>query len=147
MKERITGDLTAALKSGDKVRLSVLRMLSALIKNREVEKRGPLTDAEVIQAVASSCKMRREAIEQFRRGGRADLVAKEETELTILEGYLPESLSPEELLEKIRQAIGETHATSLKDMGKVMAHLMPQIAGRCDGKVASQMVRDVLSGS
>ena len=147
MKERITGDLTAALKSGDKLRVSVLRLLSALIKNREVEKRGPLTEAEVVQAVASSCKMRREAIEQFRQGGRTDLVVKEETELTILEGYLPESLSPEELQEKIRQAIGETHAASLKDMGKVMAHLMPQITGRCDGKVASQMVRDVLSGN
>ena len=97
LKEQLTQDLKSALLSGDKLRTSVIRLLTALIKNREVEKRAPLTDAEVIQAVSASCKQRKEAIEQYRQGGRQDLVDKEEAELRILQGYLPAALSAEEL--------------------------------------------------
>lgn len=127
------------------MRTSVLRLLQALIKNREIEKRGELDDAEIIQAVIASCKTRKEAIEQYRKAGREELAAKEEAELMLLEAYLPPPLSPEELQHKIQEALVAAQASSLKDMGKVMALLMPQIAGRADGKVASQLVREALS--
>lgn len=145
LKTRLTDDLKTAFKSGDRLKTSVLRLLSALIKNREIEKRGELDDAEIIQAVIASCKLRKEAIEQYTKGGRGELAAKEEAELKILESYLPPPLSPEELRTKIEEALVAAQASSLKDMGKVMALLMPEISGRADGKVASQMVKDALS--
>ncbi len=138
-------DLKAALKGGDRLRTSVLRLLCALIKNREIEKRGELDDSEIIQTVIASCKLRKEAIEQYTKGGRDDLAAKEEAELKLLEAYLPPPLSPEELRRKIEEALAASQASSLKDMGKAMALLMPEIAGRADGKVVSQMVKDALS--
>ncbi|CBE69832.1 MAG: GatB/YqeY domain-containing protein [Candidatus Methylomirabilis oxygeniifera] len=144
-KARLAEDLKAALKSGDRLRTSVLRLLLALIKNREIEKRGELDNSEIIQAVIVSCKLRKEAVEQYTKGGRDDLAAKEEAELKILELYLPPPLSPEELRTKIEDALVTAQASSLKDMGKVMALLMPEISGRADGKVASQMVKDALS--
>ena len=144
-KARLAEDLKAALKGGDRLRTSVLRLLCALIKNREIEKRGELDDSEIIQAVIASCKLRKEAIEQYTKGGRDDLAAKEEAELKLLEAYLPPPLSPEELRKKIEEALAASQASSLKDMGKVMALLMPEISGRADGKVVSQMVKDALS--
>lgn len=138
-------DLNEAMKSGDRLKTSVIRLLSSVIKNREIEKRGELDDQEIIQAVVASCKLRKEAIEQYVKGGRNDLAAKEEAELKLLESYLPPPFSPEELRQKVDEAILASSATSLKDMGKVMAWLMPEIAGRADGKVASQMVREALS--
>lgn len=145
LKARLAEDLKTSLKSGDRLRTSVLRLLHSLIKNREIEKRGELDDPEIIQAVIASCKLRREAIEQYVKGGRVDLAAKEEAELTLLEAYLPPPLSPEELHKKVKEALVTANASSLKDMGKVMALLMPEISGRADGKVASQMVKDALS--
>lgn len=145
LKTRLADDLKTAFKSGDRLKTSVLRLLSALIKNREIEKRGELDDAEIIQAIIASCKIRKEAIEQYTKGGRDDLAAKEEAELKILESYLPPPLSPEELRTKIEDALVAAQASSLKDMGKVMALLMPEISGRADGKVVSQMVKDALS--
>ena len=144
-KTQLAEDLKAALKGGDRLRTSVLRLLCALIKNKEIEKRGELDDSEIIQAVIASCKLRKEAIEQYTKGGRDDLAAKEEAELTLLEAYLPPPLSPEELRKKIEEALAASQASSLKDMGKVMALLMPEISGRADGKVVSQMVKDALS--
>ncbi len=138
-------DLNEAMKSGDRLKTSVIRLLSSVIKNREIEKRGELDDQEIIQAVVASCKLRKEAIEQYVKGGRNDLAAKEEAELKLLESYLPPPFSPEELRQKVDEAILASSATSLKDMGKVMAWLRPEIAGRADGKVASQMVREALS--
>lgn len=145
LKARLAEDLKGALKSGDRLKTSVLRLLGSLIKNKEVEKRGELDDQEIIQAIVASCKLRKEAIEQYVKGGRDDLAAKEEAELKLLESYLPPPLSPEELQKKVGEAILASGASSLKDMGKVMALLMPEISGRADGKVASQMVRDALS--
>jgi hypothetical protein len=145
LKEQLTQDLKSALLSGDKLRTSVIRLLTALIKNREVEKRGPLTDAEAIQAVSTSCKQRQEAIEQYRQGGRQDLVDKEEAELRILQGYLPAALSAEELQALVREAIQASQAASPRDMGKVMTLLMPKVTGRADGKVVSGLVRDMLA--
>lgn len=146
LKGRLAEDLKEALRSRDKLRVSVIRLLTALIKNREVEKRGPLTEAELLQALTSSCKARREAIDQYRRGGREDLATKEEAELKILEGYLPPALPPEELHAEVARAVAETQAASPRDMGKVMAVLMPRLSGRADGKVVSEMVRRALAG-
>jgi uncharacterized protein YqeY len=145
LKARLTGDLKEALKSGDRLKTSVLRLLISLIKNREIEKRGELDDQEIIQAVIASCRLRKEAIDQYVKGGRHDLAAKEEAELKLLESYLPPPLSLQELRQKVEEAILAASAGSLKDMGKVMALLMPQISGRADGKIVSQMVKDALS--
>jgi len=145
LKARLTEDLKSALRSGDKLRTSVIRLLTALIKNREVEKRGPLTDAEVIQAVSASCKQRQEAIEQYRQGGRQDLVDKETAELAILQSYLPAALSPDELQTLVREAIRDSQAASPREMGKVMALLMPKVTGWADGKIVSALVREMLS--
>ncbi|HSB68559.1 MAG TPA: GatB/YqeY domain-containing protein [Candidatus Methylomirabilis sp.] len=144
LKQRLVEDLKTGLRSGDRLRVSVIRLLTALIKNREVEKRGPLTDPEVIQAVSASCKQRQEAIEQYQRGGRQDLVDKESAELLILQSYLPSPLSPDELRAMVQEAIREVRAASPKEMGKVMTVLMPKVTGRADGKVVSTLVREAL---
>lgn len=147
LKAQLAEDLKTALRSGDKLRTSVIRLLSAAIKNREIEKRGPLTDTEAIQAVSASCKQRQEAIEQYRQGGRQDLVDKETAELAILQSYLPAALGAEELHALVREAVRESQAATPRDMGKVMALLMPKVTGRADGKVVSAMVREMLSKS
>jgi len=107
LKTRLGEDLKAALRSGDKLRTSVIRLLTALIKNREVEKRGPLTDAEVLQAIMTSCKQRQESMDQYRQGGRQDLVDKEAAELSILQSYMPKPLTSEELQVLVLEAIYE----------------------------------------
>jgi uncharacterized protein YqeY len=145
LKARLEQDLKAAMRSGDKLRVSVIRLLSAMIKNREVEKRSPLTDPEVIQAITSSCKQRQDSIEQYRQGGRQDLADKESEELRILQSYLPAPLTPEELQIMVREAIQEVQVASPREMGKVMALLMPRVAGRADGKAVSSLVREALS--
>ena len=147
MKARLAEDYRAALRSGDKLKVSVIRLLTALIKNREVEKRGPLTDAEVMQAISSSCKQRQDSIEQYRQGGRQDLADKETAELQILQSYLPQPFTAEELEALVRAAIQEAQAASPKEMGKVMTLLMPKVTGRADGKVVSALVREMLSKS
>jgi len=147
LKTRFAEDYRAALRAGDKLKVSVIRLLTALIKNREVEKRGPLTDAEVMQAISSSCKQRQDSIEQYRQGGRQDLADKETAELHILQSYMPQPFTAEELEELVRAAIQEAQAASPKEMGKVMTLLMPKITGRADGKVVSALVREMLSKS
>jgi uncharacterized protein len=147
LKARLTEDLKESLRSGDKLRTSVIRLLTAVIKNREVEKRGPLTDAEVMQAITSSVKQRQDSIEQFRQGGRQDLVDKETAELQILQSYLPSPLTSEELAALVRAAIRESGAASPSEMGKVMSVLMPQVAGRADGKTVSSLVREMLANT
>jgi uncharacterized protein YqeY len=147
LKTQLSEELKTALRSGDKLRTSVIRLLTALIKNREVEKRGPLTDAELIQAVSASCKQRQEAIEQYRQGKRQDLVDKETAELQILQSYLPAALGPEELQGLVQEAIRESQAASPREMGKVMALLIPKVTGRADGKVVSGLVREMLTKS
>jgi hypothetical protein len=145
LKTRLTNDLKEGLRSGDKLRVSVIRLLSTMIKNREVDKRGPLTDPEILQAVSTSCKQRQESIEQYRKGGRDDLVTKESAELAILQSYLPTPLTGEELQGLVQEAVHEAQATSMKELGKVMALLMPRVTGRADGKLVNAMVREALS--
>lgn len=144
--DRLHRELQAALKAGRKVEASTLRLLLTAVKNREVERRGQLSEPEILQVIVKESNQRREAIQQFRQGGREDLARKEEAELQILEKFLPQAIPPEELSVKVREAIAATGAKSVKDMGKVMSHLMAQLAGRADGKVVGQLVRQELSG-
>lgn len=132
LKERITEDMKAAMRSGDKERLGVIRMLQAAIKQREVDERITLDDAQVMAALEKMLKQRKESIAQFEQGGRADLVAKESAEVTVLQAYLPEQLGAAELDVLIESAIKSSGAASIKDMGKVMAVVKAAAAGRAD---------------
>ena len=148
LQERLSQEMKQALKSGDSTRLSVIRLLRASIKNREIErgKNRPLTENDLIEVVVSAVKQRNEAIEQFAKAGRMDLVKKEEAELKILQDFLPKPLSQEELDAKISEAILATGASGIKDMGKVMKMLMPQVVGRADAAQVSQKVKELLGG-
>lgn len=132
LKERITEDMKAAMRAGEKDRLATIRMLQAAIKQREVDERIQLDDAQVLSVIEKMQKQRKEAIAQFEAGGRADLVAKESAEMAVLKGYLPAQLSDAELDALIAEAIAATGASSVKDMGKVMGAVKAKAAGRAD---------------
>jgi uncharacterized protein YqeY len=146
LKERIDGDLKAAMKAREELRLSTVRMLKAAMKNREIEKGSVLADEDVFGVIASMIKQRKDSVEQYARGGRADLAEKEEAEIGILQEYLPEQLSEEEVEEIIKEAISEAGASSSRDMGKVMKLVMPRVRGRADGKLVNEKVRELLGG-
>jgi uncharacterized protein YqeY len=145
LRERLQADTTAAMRSGDVLRRDVLRMVQSAVYNVEKAKRITLTEDDVTGVVTREVKTRRESIEAFRKGGREDLAAKEEAEIAILAGYLPESLTEDELRALVEQAVAETGAASARDMGKVMGWLSPRIRGRADGKVASGLVAQALA--
>jgi uncharacterized protein YqeY len=137
LKTRITEDVKTAMKSGQKERLSCLRMLTAELKQREVVESQEITDAVVISAIEKMLKQRRDSESQYRAGNRPELADKEAAEIAVLSGYLPQQLSEAELTGLITQAIAETGAAGGKDMGKVMAWLKPKVAGRTDmGKLS-----------
>jgi uncharacterized protein YqeY len=143
--ERISQDMTAAMKARDAQRLGALRMAKAALMNREVEKGRALDAAEEQQVMVSLIKQRRDSIEQFRNGGREDLVEKETAEIAALEGYLPPPVDPAEIDRAITEAIAETGAASAKDLGKVMKAVMPKLAGRAvDGRTINEQVRKKL---
>ena len=144
LRETIDGDIKAAMKSGAKDKVSALRMLSAALKNKQIEKRAPLTDGEVVDTVRSLIKQRKDSIEQFAKGGRQDLVDKETAEVAVLEVYLPQQMGREEIEKLVRQVIGQTGAQGAKDMGKVMKALVPLLAGRADNKLVSDLVKGAL---
>jgi uncharacterized protein YqeY len=148
LQDRLAQEMKESMKSGDPVRLSVIRMLRASIKNKEIErgKNRPLTDSDLTEVVVSAVKQRKEAIEQYTKGGRPELVQKEQSELKILQDFLPKPLTPQELEAKIREAIQATGATGIKDMGKVMQTLIPQVVGRADNALVSQKVKQILTG-
>jgi uncharacterized protein len=146
LKERITEDMKTAMRAGDKDRLGVIRMLQAAIKQREVDERITLDDAAVLAVLEKMVKQRREAIAQFEAGGRADLAAKETQEIDVLKVYLPEPLSESELASLIDTAIAATGAASIKDMGKVMAAVKAEAAGRADMGAVSALIKQRLSG-
>jgi uncharacterized protein YqeY len=145
MLSRIEENLKTALKSGDNKRVSTLRLLLAALKNEKIQVQRELTEEEVEAAVRRAVKQRREAIEQYRRGGREDLAASEEEELAILEAYLPKGLSEADLEQAIRSIIAEKGYASGKDVGLVMKELMAQHRGRVDGKRALEMARAMLT--
>jgi uncharacterized protein YqeY len=144
LKERITEDMKGAMRAGDKERLGTIRLALAAIKQREVDERITLDDAQVLAVLEKMIKQRREAITQFQSGGRADLVAKETAEITLLQGYLPAQLSDAEVDALIAEAIAATGAASVKDMGKVMAVVKPKAQGRADMGAVSARIRQKL---
>ena len=145
LKERITEDMKASMRSGDKERLAGIRFVLAAIKQREVDERIQLDDTQVLAVLDKMIKQRRESITQFEAGARADLVAKESAELAVLLAYLPAQLGEAEVEGLIRAAIASTGATSMKDMGKVMAAVKPQVQGRTDMGALSARIKSLLS--
>ena len=146
--DRIGADLISAMRSKDQVRLGTLRMAKAALMNREVERGGPLDDAESMQVMASLIKQRRDSIGQFRNGGRNDLADKEQAEIAVLEAYLPPALDAAQLETIVNETIAETGAASPKDMGRVMKGVMVRLGGApVDGKVVSELVKRRLSGA
>ena len=145
LKERITEDMKSAMRAGEKERLGTIRLALAAIKQREVDERIMLDDGQVLAVLEKMIKQRKEAIAQFQAGGRADLVAKESAEVSILEGYLPARMSDAELDALIAAAIVSSGATSAKDMGKVMALVKSQAQGRADMGAVSARVKEKLA--
>jgi uncharacterized protein YqeY len=141
LKERITEDMKSAMRSGDKERLATIRLILAAIKQKEVDERITLDDAQVLGAIEKMVKQRRESIAQFEAGGRADLVAKENSELVVLTAYQPAQLSEAEIDGLIAAAMSATGAASIKDMGKVVAHVKTAAAGRADMAAVSARVK------
>jgi uncharacterized protein len=140
--ERVNTGMVEAMKARDKVRLDALRMLKAALTSREIERGGPLQEADAQQVVATLAKQRRESIEQFRKGGRQDLVEKETRELELLEALLPPAVPDEELERVVEQAVEETGATSARDLGKVMKSALGKLSGRnVDARRLSELVR------
>jgi uncharacterized protein YqeY len=140
--ERIGKDITAAMKARDQARLAPLRMAKAALMNREVEKGRALDEAESEQVIGSLIKQRRDSIEQFTNGGRQDLAAREAGEIGILEAYLPPPVDASQIEAAVDQAIAETAAGSVKDLGRVMKAVMARLAGQTvDGKVVNELVR------
>jgi hypothetical protein len=146
LRERITDEMKTAMRSGDKDRLGLIRMLQAAIKQREVDERITLDDTQTLSVIEKMIKQRRESVVQFEAGGRADLVAKEVAEIDVLSAYLPAQLSAAELDALVQEAITATGATSVKDMGKVMGIVKGKAAGRADMGAVGARVKALLGG-
>ncbi len=144
LKETLNEDLKTSLKAGEKLKLSTIRMLLSEIKNAEIAKRGELTDEELLAVAAREARKRNEAIEEFSKGGRQDLVDKETYELSVLEQYLPEQMPEDEVRRIVAETIEEVGASTPADLGKVMGSLMPKVKGKADGKKVNQLVREML---
>lgn len=144
LKERLAESLKTSLKGGDKQTLMFARNLQAAIRQKEIDSRKDVDEAEFIGIVSSKIKQRQESIEQFKKGAREDLVVMEEAELKYLQSYLPPQMGADEVRQLIDQAIAEAHAAGPKDMGKVMKILMPKTQGRADGKLVSSLVSEKL---
>jgi uncharacterized protein YqeY len=143
---QIQEDLKRSMKAKDGNRVSVLRFLLSSIQNREIEKRDALDDEEVLAEITSSAKRRKESMEAFGEGGRTDLVEKEAAELAILQEYLPEQLSPDEIRGVVQEVVEAVGAKTASDLGKVMKELMPRLRGKADGKLVNEIVQEALSG-
>ena len=145
LEERLVDEMKQAMKTNDKLRLSTIRMIRTAVKNKEIEQRKNLDDDSIVRVIQGMVRKGEESIEQFKLGGRMDLVEKETKEIEILKSYLPKPLSQEEILKIIDQTIEETKASSLKDLGKVMKSVMPKLGGRAEGAVINQLVKERLS--
>jgi len=145
LRERLHDDTIAAMRSGDALRRDVLRSVQNAVYNTEKAKKIVLSEDEILGVIMRETKTRRESVDAFRKGGREDLVAKEEAEIAILADYLPTALTADELRALVDQAVAETGATSARDLGRVMGVLSPRIRGRADGKVASGLVAQALA--
>lgn len=145
LRDRLTEDLKLAMKARDQLRMDVIRMIKAAVLNKEVEMKKDLDDAEMSRIMTTMIKQRKESVEHYEKGQRAELAAKERQEISIIEAYLPKALSPEELDRTVDAVIHESGATSAKDMGAVMKAVMARLAGQpVDGKQVSDLVRSKL---
>ena len=145
--EQITADLTVAMKAREAARTSTLRMVKAAFMNRQIEKRAELDEEESLKLLRSMVKQRRDSIEQYVKGGRQELADKEQAEINVIEAYLPQGASAEQIAAAVSEAIAETGATSMKDMGKVMKAVQAKLAGlNADGRSVSEMVKSKLGG-
>ena len=145
IQEQLLEDMKAAMKAGDKLRLETIRGLRSQIKNAEIDKGRELSEEEVIQVLMNAAKKRKESIELYRQGNRMDRAEEESRELEIIQEYLPEQMSEEEIARLVDKVIKEVNASSPKDMGKVMGKIMPQVKGRADGKVVQKIVQQKLA--
>ena len=145
LEERLEDEMKSALRSRDKLRLSVVRMARAAVKNKEIEERKKLNDGAIVKVISGLVKKGEESLIHFQKANRLDLIETQEEELKILRSFLPQQLSRDEILTLVDEAIKETNALDMKDLGRVMKSLMPKIAGRADGKVIHQVVREKLS--
>ena len=144
LKDQLSADLKDALRARDEVRKRTIRMLLSAIKNAEIDRRGEMDDRELQAVVAKEVKLRRDAIAEFKKGNRQDLVQEEEAELNVLLAYMPEQLTEDEITARARQVIAEVGATGPRDMGAVMKRLMPSIKGEADGQVVSEVAKKLL---
>ena len=145
MIKKISADITAALRQGEKDRLKVLRSLKSVLKNREIDLKQELSEEESMKVLNGEIKKREQAIELYLQGGRPELAENDQAEIEIIRQYLPEPLTESEMQQEVTKAIAETGATSMKDMGPVMKLLKERLGGRADGKTLSSLVRAVLS--
>jgi len=143
--KKVERGMIAAAKDKDKLRLSTLRFIKSILYNKKIDLRRDLNEKESLQLLSSMVKQRKDSIEQFKNGGRLDLVEKEEKELKIVQEFMPEQLSEEKIEAEISKAIDEVGATSVRDMGKVMKVLMPKFTGKADGKLVGEKVKAKLS--
>lgn len=146
LKERITDDMKAAMRSGEKERLGLIRMITAAIKQREVDERITLDDGQVLAVLEKMIKQRKESVEQFKAGNRQDLVDKEAAEITLLQSYLPAQLSDADIDALIQEAVAASGAAGIKDMGKVMAFIKAKAQGRADMGAVGAKIKSRLSG-
>ena len=144
LSDKLAQDMKDALRAGDKIRLGVIRMLRAQLKNAAIERREELTEDEVISVLSSAAKMRKEAIEKFQEGNRQDLVDQEKAELEIIRSYMPEPLSEGDLSVLIEKAVRQVGAKGMSDLGLVMKQIMPQVRGRVEGGLVNSLVREKL---
>jgi uncharacterized protein YqeY len=142
---KLNEEMVTATKSKDKIRLSAIRMLKTALHNKEINLMRPLNESEVLQVLSSMIKQRKDSIEQFTKGGRTDLVEKEEAELKVIQEFMPAQMSEDEVDSLIKKAIEEAGAVSVKEMGKVMKILMPKLTGTADGKMVGEKVKAFLS--
>ncbi len=142
LQEQLIQDMKTAMKAKEQSTLSTIRFARSAIKNREIELGKPLEDDDVLRVLTTLVKQHKDSIEQYRQGGREDLVKKEEAGLRVLEAYLPQQLSAEEVRSMVVEAIAAVQATSVKEMGKVMKYIMPKLQGQADGKLVNQLVKE-----
>jgi uncharacterized protein YqeY len=147
LKKKVDQEMILAIRAKDKIRLSALRMLKSGLHNREIDLKRELNEAEFLQLLSGMVKQRKDSIEQFEKGGRTDLVEKEEAELKVIQEFMPAQMSETELDAIIAEAIRETGAAGAGDMGKVMKVLMPKVTGKADGKTVGETVKARLSAS
>ncbi len=145
LQQKLTDDLKQAMKAGDTVKRSVIRLLMAAIKNAEIAKQKALEDSDVLGVIAKEIRQRKESIEAFKQGNRPELAAQEEAEMAILEGYMPAQMSREEIIAEARKVIQEVGAESIRDKGKVMPKLIANLKGKADGREINEVVTELLS--